>query len=138
MKIALIGLKDNSINFFPELSKALSKRISGLELEERFAPFVEDLPIIASETTQDADFVFVYAMIEDEPMIDLIKEKLIDVELSSKTRILKVLDADEVSGLDEEEFYEKKEALVLQYTDLIVRILFNEEEFEPKDKDFAL
>jgi hypothetical protein len=138
MKIAFVGLKENSINFFPELSKALSKRISGLELEERFAPFPEDLPIIAKEVAEDADFIFVYAMIEDESLIDMLKEKLIDVEISTKTRILKAVDADEVSGLDEEEYYAKKEELVIHYADLIVRILFNEEEFEPKDKDFAL
>ena len=61
MKISFIGYKENSINFFTELAKSLSKRISGLELDERFVPFAEDLPIVALEASEESDFIFVFA-----------------------------------------------------------------------------
>jgi len=138
MKITFIGYKENSVNIFPELAKSLSKKISGLELEERFVPFAEDLPIVALEASEESDFIFVFALLDDEKMVDFVKKKLVDVELASETRILKAVDSDEFSGMDEEEYLQKKEELVANFSDLIVRILFNEEEFEPKEKDFAL
>jgi hypothetical protein len=138
MKITFIGYKENSINFFPELAKALSKRISGLELEERFVPFAEDLPIVALEASEESDFLFVFALLDDSETVGFVKKKLIDVELASKTRILKAVDEDEYGGMEEEAYLDKKDELVLQFSDLIVSILFNEEAFEPKEKDFAL
>jgi hypothetical protein len=138
MKITFIGYKDNSISFFPQLAKALSKRISGLELEERFVPFAEDLPIVALEASEESDFIFVFALLDDAKTVDFIKKKLVDVEIVSKTRILKAVDEDEYSGMEEEDYLDKKEELVTIFSDLIVKILFNEEDFEPKEKDFAL
>ncbi|MFA6064526.1 MAG: hypothetical protein WCW44_02225 [archaeon] len=138
MKITFLGYKDNSVNIFPGLAKVLSKKISGLELEERFVPFAEDIPIVALEASEESDFIFVFALLDDEEMADFIKKKLIDVEIGSKTRILKVVDSDEFSGMDEEEYLDKKDKLILDFSDLIVKILFNEESFLPKDKDFSL
>lgn len=138
MKITFIGCKENSVNIFPALAKVLSKKISGLELEERFVPFPEDLPIVALEASEESDFIFVFALLEDEEMVDFIKKKLIDVELSTKTRILKAVDLDEFSGMNEEEYLDKQEKVTLDFADLIVKILFNEEDFEPEEKDFSL
>jgi len=137
MKITLIGFKDNSVSIFSDLAKALSKKISGLEIEERYVPFPEDLPIVAFEASEESDFMFVYALLDDEDLVNFIKKKLIDVEIASETRILKVVEVDDFAGMEEEEFLDKKEALVLEYADLIVKILFNEEAFKPKEKDFS-
>jgi riboflavin synthase len=116
----------------------LSKRISGLELEQRFVPFLEDFPIVAQECSEDCDFVFAFALVEEDEDTKLIKEKLIDVELKSSVRIFKAIEEDSFSGLDEEDFLESKNELVEKYCDVIVSILFNERAFEPEEKDFGL
>ena len=89
MKISIIGYKESSVNIFASLAKELSKKISGLELEERFVPELEDIPEIALECTTESDFVVVFALSEEKELVEQIKEKLIDVELKTKVRILK-------------------------------------------------
>ncbi len=138
MKIAFIACKDNPVEIFSLLAKKISKKISGLELEERFAPFLEDIPAIALECSEESDFIFVFAVEDDENKRKMIEDKLIDVEINSHTRILKVIVEDNFSDLNEEEYEEEKEKLVDEYIDIIVGILFNENEFEPKDKDFSI
>ncbi|MDD4250906.1 MAG: hypothetical protein PHX27_01795 [Candidatus ainarchaeum sp.] len=137
MKISFIGCADNSINIFKAVAGALSKKISGLELNERFVPFVEDLPIVALEETEESDFIFVFVMVEENQKNFLI-EKLVDVEIKSGVRILKAVEIDEISDIDEEEFIELKDSLVEKYSQLMVNILFNEIAFESNDKDFGL
>ncbi len=138
MKIAFIGWQGTEVNIFKELATSLSKRISGLELEERFVPFLEDIPVIANECAKESDFVFVFALVEDLDDSKFIKEKLIDVELATETRILKAITDDTISGMDESDYLEARDELVKTYADLIVNILFNESSFEPKEKDFGL
>jgi hypothetical protein len=136
MRITFIGYKENSINFFAELGKLLSAKISGVELEERFVPFVEDLPIVAAEASEDSDFIFVYALVDESEQVSLVKEKLINVELSSKTRILKMIEEDSFSGLNQDDLLDKKTELAREYAQIIVDILFNEHAFTPKEKEF--
>ncbi|MCX6800660.1 MAG: hypothetical protein NTZ73_00535 [Candidatus Diapherotrites archaeon] len=138
MKISLIGNKESPMNIFDELAKSLSKKITGLELEKRFVPFAEDLPEMARECAEESDFIFVFGFAENEGEAEMIKEKLVDVEIATKTRILKIVTTDEYGDLGEEEYLDQKEALVKQYSDLIVGILFNEERFEPENKDFSI
>ncbi|MFA5931417.1 MAG: hypothetical protein WC821_03835 [archaeon] len=138
MKICFLGYKDNSVNIFKELGKALAKKISGLDLEQRFVSVPEDIPIVAMEMATESEFVFVFALLDDEDLAAFLKKKLIDVEIATKTRILKIVEEDFFSGLDEEDYLEKKESLVEEYAKLIVDILFNEQSFEPKDKDFSV
>ncbi len=137
MKISFIGCKEDSLNIFKELAGELSKKVSGLELNERFVPFLEDLPIVALEESDESDFIFVFALTEENRK-DFFLKKLIDVEIKTGVRILKAIEIDEFSDLDEEEFFEQKDLLVEKYSDLIVNILFNEIEFESQDKDFGL
>jgi hypothetical protein len=138
MKISFIGYKENSINFFKELALDLSKKVSGLELSERFVPEIDEIPIVALEETAESDFVFVFVITDDEELKLLIENKLVDVELQSKTRILKAIEKDDFSGLEEAEYNEEKDSLVEHYSDIIIGILFNEISFEPKEKDFSI
>lgn len=137
MKISFIGCQEDSVNIFKELAKELSKKVSGLELSERFVPFVEDFPIVALEETDESDFIFVFSNSVVEKK-DFLLEKLIDVELKTGVRILKIICDDDFSDLDEEEFFEQKDLLVQKHVDLIVGILFNEMDFEPIEKEFGL
>jgi riboflavin synthase len=136
MKITFIAYKDNPVNFSKELASELSKKISGLELAERFVPQIEDIPEVAQEATEDSDFIFVFAVTEDEE-IKMLETKLIDVELKTNVRMLKAIVSDEFSDLDEEEYQIEKDEAVEKYTQMIVDILFNETAFEPQDKDFS-
>jgi hypothetical protein len=137
MKMSFIGFKDSPINIFKEMAEDLSKKVSGLELSERFVPFVEDLPIVSLEESEESDFIFVFALVEEEKK-DFVTQKLIDVELKSGVRILKSIMVDEFSDLEEEDYIQQKEELVEQQVELILGILFNEIEFEPKDIEFGL
>ena len=136
MKITFIGYKDSGVNIFPDLAKALSSKISGLALNERFAALPEDLPFLALESSEESDFIFVFALLDDEVLAEKIKAELVEVEVKTETRILKAVEEESISDSDENRFLEEKEALVKKYADLIVSILFNENEFEPQDKDF--
>jgi len=136
MRITFIGYKDNSINFFSELGKILSAKISGVELEERFVPFAEDIPIVALEASEDSDFIFVYALVDEAEEVLVVKQKLIDVELAKKTRILKIIEEDSFAGLNQDDLFDKKNELSREYAQLIVDILFNEHAFMPKEKEF--
>ena len=138
MHISLVGCRESTVDFFPELGKALAKKISGVEVGERFVPFPDDLPVVALECAKESDFVFVFALLEDEAKAMFITEKLIDVELSSGTRILKAVLADDFSAEDEDDYIEKKNALVEEYSALILGVLFGESSFRPKGKDFSL
>ncbi len=138
MRISFIGYKENPINFFKELALDLSHKVSGLELNERFVPSMEDLPIVALEESEDSEFIFVFAVTSDDAERLLIEEKLVDVELSSKTRILKAIELDDYSDLNEEQYLEEKDTLVNHYSDVIIGILFNEISFEPQEKDFSI
>jgi hypothetical protein len=138
MRISFIGYKENPINFFKELAVDLSRKVSGLELNERFVPSLEDLPFVALEETHDSEFIFVFAITNNDTERLLIEEKLVDVELSSGTRILKAIEIDDYSDLNEEQYLEEKDTLVNHYSDVIIGILFNEISFEPQEKDFSI
>ena len=138
MRISFIGYKNNSVNLFNDLGKLLQKRISGVELASRFVPLPEDIPIVALEECAESQFIFVFALLDEEDQAEYIKKKLIDVEIASKTRILKHVEADSFSSLDEQDYEDRKEVIVKEFADLIVGILFDEKSFEPKDKDYSL
>ena len=138
MKISFVGCKETQVSIFKGLAKALSKRISGLELSERFVPEIADLPLVALECAKDSDFVFVFAFAESAEQAAYVRDKLIDVEIATETRILKAVVEDELSSADETAYEDSKEELIKKYADMIVGILFNEREFEPKDKDFSI
>jgi riboflavin synthase len=138
MKVTLIWFKESPVDIFPELMSVLKKRISGFESDVRFAPFVEDLPELAQEASEDSDFIFVFALVSENRNIGLVEEKLIDVEIETKTRILKVIREDDMSSADRDEFAEEKEQLVDEFAELIVNILFNENKFAPQEPDFDL
>jgi riboflavin synthase len=138
MKITFVAYKENPVNFFKELAGKLSKKISGLELAERFVPALEDVPEVAQEATEESDFIFVFVVSDDEEERRMLEHKLIDVELKTSVRILKAVVDDEFSDLGEEEYAMEKDETVERYVEMIVSILFNEEEFEPQDKDFSI
>ncbi len=137
MKISLIGCKDNSINIFPALVKSLSKKISGLEVSVRFVPFFEDVPAVCMEESSSSDFLVTFALLEDEEEVKFLKKKLVDVELLTKTRILKWVTEDSFSGNKTDKLIDEKEELTEEVSKTIVSILFKESDFVPQEaKDY--
>jgi riboflavin synthase len=135
MKISCVAHAGNEIDFFNELAAALAQKISGLEVIQRFAPFIDDVPYLAKKCAEESDFVFVFAVAEDKKEFEITKRKLTDIELSTGTRILKAVVDESFSGLSEEETAEVKNALVEEYSSMISRILYNEESFRPTQVD---
>ncbi len=133
MKISLIGCRDNSVNIFPQLVKILSKKISGLEVSVRFVPFFEDIPAVCMEESSSSDFLVAFALLEDEEEIKFLKKKLVDVELLTKTRVLKWVEEDSLSGKKSDELTDNIEELVDEVSKTIVSILFKESDFLPKE-----
>ncbi|MDD3159732.1 MAG: hypothetical protein PHQ98_02075 [Candidatus ainarchaeum sp.] len=140
MKISFIGVKDTQVSIFKDLSKKLSSKISGLILEERFVNDIFDIPFVALESSEDSDFIIVFSTFDQEnvEVVNLVKSKLIDVELKTKVRIIKNFVEDEFSSAVEGEFYELKDKLVEDFSSKIISILFNEIDFEPKDVEFGI
>ena len=137
MRISFIGCRENTINFFREMAEILSEKVSGLELEERFVPFIEDIPVVALEEAKESDFVFVYAIVGDKDNKKMLIEKLIDIEIQSGTRILKAIEDDSYSGMEIDDFNDAKKELAGNYSSIIISVLFNEEDFEPKERDLG-
>jgi hypothetical protein len=135
MKISLIGCRDNSVNIFPELIKSLSKKISGVEVSVRFVPFFEDIPAVCIEESSSSDFLVVFAMVEDGGEVKFLKKKLIDVELLTKTRILKWVEEDSLAGTKNDDYFDKKALLVDELSKTIISILFKESDFIPKEEN---
>lgn len=135
MKISLIGCRDNSVNIFPALIKSLSKKISGLEVSVRFVPFFEDVPAVCMEESESADFLVAFVLLGDEEDVRFLKKKLVDVELLTKTRILKWVDEDSFSNKKSDDGEDAKEELVEEMSKTILGILFKEADFIPLESD---
>ena len=135
MKISLVGCRDNSVNIFPELIKLLSTKISGLEVSVRFVPFFEDVPGICIEESTSSDFIVAFALLEDEEEIKFLKKKLVDVELLTKTRILKWVTEDSLSGKKVDELTDDTQELTQEISKTVISILFKESDFIPKKQE---
>ncbi|MGI6589884.1 MAG: hypothetical protein ACOX1V_04470 [Candidatus Iainarchaeum sp.] len=136
MRISLIGYRGNSVNIFPELIKSLSKKISGLEVSVRFVPFFEDIPIVCVEEASSSDFLVVFALLDEKSEIDFLKDKLVDVELLTKTRILKWVEEDSFSSKLTQDYFDQRDALVEDLSGTILSILFKENDFVPVEDDY--
>ena len=135
MKISLIGWKDNSVNIFPQLVKSLSKKISGLEVSIRFVPFFEDIPAVCMEEASSSNFLIAFALLGEEEEVKFLKKKLVDVELLTKTRVLKWVEEDSFNGNKNDDLIDEKEELVEEISKTVVSILFKESDFVPQEKD---
>lgn len=136
MKISLIGCRDNSVNIFPALIKSLSKKISGLETSIRFVPFFEDVPAVCMEEASSSNFVIAFALLGDEEEIKFLKKKLVDVELLTKTRILKWVEEDSLTGKKTDALVDEEAELVEEISKTVLGILFKESDFIPKESEY--
>ncbi len=135
MKISLIGCRDNSVNVFPQLVKLLSAKISGLEVSVRFVPFFEDIPAVCIEEASNSNFLVAFAQVGDDEEVKFLKKKLVDVELLTKTRILKWVEEDSLSGEKTDDLTDEVQDLTEEISKTVISILFKESDFIPKEKE---
>ncbi len=134
MKISFLSDAESKVNVFPELAAKLREEIADIETEEFFVPAKEDLPRKALELSSDASLLVVLSLYpEKTPRVEMLLEKLIDVELKTGTAIVKAFEESEVFDLESDEEIElEKEALAEKWASYITKLLFHPDEFVPK------
>ncbi len=134
MHIFLITDSKTGINFFPKLEVLLRKRIADLELETVFVPFPEDVPAAVSSVEKEADLVFVFVLYEELNFkIKALLDKLIEVDMRSKTKVVKVVEESEYGNLDSLRLEQEKERLAEKWSEFILNLLFKKHGFKPKE-----
>ncbi len=134
MRVFLVSDSKTGINFFPQLEELLHKKIVDLQAETIFVPFPEDIPARVSAVAAEADLIFVFVLYEEKDFkIELLLSKLIDLEMKTKAKIVKVIEESEVQDLNELQLEEEKEKLAAKWGEFIVNFLFKPGSFSPKE-----
>lgn len=136
MKIFLVSDSKTGINFFPELSGLLEKKIADVEIETIFVPFPEDIPAAVNPVLREASLVFVFVLYEElDFKVKALLGKLIDIDIKSKAKIVKVIkeSEQEFGQMDQSNLDSEKEKLAEKWSEFILDLLFKPESFKPKE-----
>ncbi|MDD5162958.1 MAG: hypothetical protein PHD95_02005 [Candidatus ainarchaeum sp.] len=134
MKVSLISDSKTRINFFPELSELLAEKIADIETEIFFVPFPEDIPAKAKEAieSEESELVFVFSACKKlDFRAELLLSKLVDVELQTGKKIIKIIKKKSLDLFQGSEKNEKEE-LAKKWCEFIIDYLYKPELFEPK------
>ena len=135
MKIFLVSDSKTPINFFPLLENELKQKIADLDLGTVFVPFPEDIPAAVNEVLDEADLVFVFVLYEEMSFkIQSLLSKLIDLDMKGKTKIVKVIEEDDLENNSSTQLEEEKEKLAEKWGQFILNRLFKPEKFKPEEK----
>lgn len=136
MRIFLVSDSKTGINFFPELEAFLGKKIADADIEAIFVPFPEDIPGAVSKIKEEADLVFVFVLYDElDFKIKALLNKLMEIEMQGKARILKAIEESEFENLGTVRLEMEKEKLVEKWGALILDILFKPGKFKPEEKE---
>lgn len=85
MRIALIGVDGSKVDVAEAVAEFVSQNYADVELLRSTAPDILKVPAAAKRALGEADaaIVFATANAEDERAIDLIHEKIVDVEIAT-------------------------------------------------------
>ena len=135
MKIALLSDSKTGINIFSKLKEKLLAKIADSEIGEHFVPSLEDLPLKAKELTKSNKIVFVFSLyFEKDSSVEMLIEKLVDIELETGKKIVKAIEQSEIEDLStEQQFDEERERLAEKWADTIIKILFSPKDFAPTE-----
>ena len=135
MHIFLVSDSKTGINFFPELEALLREKIADLEIDTAFVPFPEDVPAAVSDILEEADLVFVFVLYEElDFKIQALLNKLIELEMRGKTKIVKVVEESELPQMDSMRLREEKAKLAEKWSGFLMDYLFKPDAFAPKEK----
>lgn len=121
MKVSLFTVKDSEINFLAKLKDYLQSKIHNLDVSAATLDSLLDLPSKISSAKSDLVFVSYYYS-ADSASLAAALGKLVDLELSSKKRILK-----DVRKIVPDDFDETEDELVVQHGKRIVKELVGKE-----------
>ncbi|OIO25747.1 hypothetical protein AUJ14_03440 [Candidatus Micrarchaeota archaeon CG1_02_55_22] len=86
MRIAFIDVEGNAVDVFQAVSGYIEQNASDIELSRSTAPDIMKIPAAAKRALSeynDVALVFATATAEDERALDLVHEKIVDVEVST-------------------------------------------------------
>ena len=86
MRIAFIDVEGNAVDVFQAVSSYLEENASDIELSRSTAPDIMKIPAAAKRALSeynDVALVFATATAEDERALDLVHEKIVDVEVGT-------------------------------------------------------
>jgi len=136
MHIFLVSDSKTGINFFPELEEKLSGQIADLELDTVFVPFPEDIPAAVHAIEGEADLVFVFVLYDElDFKIHALLNKLIEIEMRGRIKIIKVIEEKEFEHLNQTRLETEKEKLAAKWSELILNRLFKPGSFAPKEQE---
>jgi len=135
MRIFLVSDSKTNINFFPQLEAFLKKKIADAEIESVFVPFPEDIPAAVSGVKAESDLILVFVLYEElDYKIQALLNKLIDLEMRGKTKIVKVIEESEYGTLSEFRLDQEKDKLAEKWGQFILNYLFKPGSFKPKEE----
>ena len=125
MRIALIS-DESSVKLLEAVQERLLREIVDLETEFYYVQLVTDIPFKCSELTEAFDILFVFSSYEKENMeIQVVLNKLIDLEMKAGTKIIKGLQLlEELPELEDLE--EEKDSLADKWSRIILSNLIEE------------
>lgn len=139
MRIFLVSDSKTGINFFPELEGVLRKKIADLDLDTVFVPFPEDVPAAVANVLDEADLVFVFVLYgELDFRIQVLLNKLVDVDMKSKAKVVKVIEESDLGSMNEPQLEREKQSLAEKWSKFILDYLFNPDVFKPKEETSSL
>lgn len=133
MRVLLVSDSSTAINFFPELESILRKKVAGIDVQRVFAWLPEDIPGAVSREMEGCDLVFVFVLFEEMDFkIEALLNKLIDLEIKSKARIVKAIEESWIGSMDEMQLEQERHSLAEKWAEFILDCLFKPEKFASK------
>jgi len=134
LKILFLSDSGSGVNIFPEMEEKLAGEIADLDIDAEFVPGKLDLPRKALSRANEFELIFVLCLHEEkDPEVDILKEKLVDVELQAGTPIIKAIEesgAEEIESEDQRAM--EKEALTEKWSEFLLNYLFHPDKFVPE------
>ena len=130
MKVLLIDSVDIAVDFFPFVDEALTSSMANLQIATQTVASFFDIPgYLATEIEEYDDiFVFLTSSSGNRNEINMIIEKLIELEITFKKRIFKIVkDVTNFSGTDV-----GKQELAKEVAQYCSDLILNPEEIQAK------
>ncbi len=143
MKLLLLSDSKTPVKIFPKVKEIVSEKISNLEIEIAYVPFMVDFPQKVLEAEKDFDYIFVFSLYDEEtPEIKTVMEKLIEVEIKTGKKIMKILRETDFEGTNKKELKSLSKKLTKKWSFFIIEYIAPEKtakkaEFEEDPDEFA-
>lgn len=137
MKIALISDSETGVNIFQKIRAAVEEEAADIKMEEAFVPTKLDIPHKALELSGNSDLLFVFSLYSEKDfVIEILLEKLVDVELQTGKKIIKAVEQSELDEIiDATEKNTAIDELAEKWASFIIAFLYHPEKFVPQKEE---